>query len=213
MLKRRHRSLRLLSGCRAKAMNSSLRLMASLVSQGMVVSRQGWLTRKCQPCPRTPVSYVSGPYMSIDKRNSPGRAKQEGRADSDLIVHFNATITKKTVAPTRAAASLRRAESASRYSPYGQGCGGCDGVGAGLARDVFREQTRAYEAERGRRFSRQSAPGPRRGCLRACGSGRSVRPRCGCRRRIRFRSVCRWRSPVRRGCPGPRRVDRRRGWR
>ncbi|MGR1221062.1 hypothetical protein ACUYGA_29675, partial [Metapseudomonas otitidis] len=52
----------------------------SLVFQGMVVTRQGWLAGKCQPCLRTPVSYVSGPYRAIAKRNSPGKAKQNAQA-------------------------------------------------------------------------------------------------------------------------------------
>ena len=48
--------------CRAKATNSSFRLMVSLVVQGMMTSRRSWFAAKCPPCPRTPVNHVSGPY-------------------------------------------------------------------------------------------------------------------------------------------------------
>ena len=67
MPNRRHSSRLLLPGCRAKATNSSFRLMASLVSQGMMAFRRSWLAEKCPPCPRTPVNHVSGPYRSFKK--------------------------------------------------------------------------------------------------------------------------------------------------
>ena len=67
MPNRRHSSRLLLPGCRAKETNSSFRLMVSLVSQGMMISRRSLSAEKCPPCPRTPVNHVSGAYRLFSK--------------------------------------------------------------------------------------------------------------------------------------------------
>src|SRR4051794_34992240 len=75
MLKRLHNSLNGNVRPLARQMNSSLRLMVSFTFQGMDGSGRS-IARKCQPCPRTPVSYVSSLYTAAKKVTAaPHKAK------------------------------------------------------------------------------------------------------------------------------------------
>src|SRR5271165_1940562 len=66
MLKRRHNSLNGKVCSAARQTNSCLRLMVSFTFQGMDESGRS-IARKCQPCPRTPVSDVSSLYTAAKK--------------------------------------------------------------------------------------------------------------------------------------------------